>query len=170
MIPLDSNFLVPNGTFYVELIAFVIMFFIIARYIVPPINKAMEARQDAIRAQFAELEQAKNDAESDKAAYAAQLTEARQEANRIREEARAQGVTIVSSARDQAVAEQARVVEQGKSQLEAERQQAAHSLRSDVGSLATTLAGKIVGESLEDHATQSRVVERFLADLEASGN
>jgi F-type H+-transporting ATPase subunit b len=170
VIPLESNFLVPNGTFIVELIAFAIMFFIIARYIVPPINKAMEARQAAIRAQFTELEQAKADAESDKAAYAAQLNEARQEANRIREEARAQGVTIVSSARDQAVAEQARVVEQGKSQLEAERQQAAHSLRSDVGSLATTLAGKIVGESLEDSAVQSRVVERFLADLEATGN
>ena len=168
MIPLDSNFLVPDATFIVELIAFAIILFLLGKFVLPPINKAMEARQDAIRSQFTELEQAKADAESDKAEYAAQLAEARQEANRIREEARAQGVTIVSAARDQAVAEQSRVVEQGKSQLEAERQQAAHSLRADVGSLATTLAGKIVGESLEDSAAQSRVVERFLADLESA--
>ena len=47
-----------------------------------------------------------------------------------------------------------------------ERQQAITSLRAEVGSLATTLAGRIVGESLDDEARQSRVIERFLADLE----
>ena len=55
--PLESNFLVPNGTFYVELIAFVIMFAILAKWIIPPINKAMAARQDAIRNQFKELDE-----------------------------------------------------------------------------------------------------------------
>ncbi len=54
----------------------------------------------------------------------------------------------------------------GKTQIEAERQQAVASLRAEVGALATGLAGRIVGESLEDEARQSRVVERFLADLE----
>jgi len=40
------------------------------------------------------------------------------------------------------------------------------SLRAEVGKLATSLAGRIVGESLEDQARQSRVVERFLSELE----
>ena len=44
--------------------------------------------------------------------------------------------------------------------------QAASALRQDVGKLATDLAGKLVGESLEDHARQSRVIDRFLDDLE----
>ena len=44
-----SNFLVPNATFLVELAAFAVMFFLLARYVIPPINKAMTARQDAIR-------------------------------------------------------------------------------------------------------------------------
>ena len=57
MRPLETNnFLVPNGTFWVELIAFAIMFFILAKYIVPPINRAMTARQDAIRKEFADLD------------------------------------------------------------------------------------------------------------------
>ena len=63
-------------------------------------------------------------------------------------------------------AESARIVEHGKAQIEAERQQAVTSLRAEVGTLATSLAGRIVGESLEDDDRASRVVDRFLADLE----
>ena len=53
--------------------------------------------------------------------------------------------------------------------LEADRKAAFASLRRDVGSLATTLAGRIVGESMDDDERQGRVVERFLADLEETG-
>ena len=51
--------------------------------------------------------------------------------------------------------------------IEAERQQAITSLRNEVGALATELASKIVGESLEDQVRQSRIVDRFIAELEA---
>jgi F-type H+-transporting ATPase subunit b len=161
------NFLVPNGTFIVELIAFVIMFAIIAKWIIPPINRAMEARQQAIRQQFAELDQAKAEATSAKDEFQSQIEDARKEAAKIREEAREQGAAIIAEMREQAQAESARIVEHGKTQLEAERQQAIASLRSEAGGLATGLAGRIVGESLDDEARQSRVVERFLAELEA---
>ena len=53
-------------------------------------------------------------------------------------------------------------------QIAAERQQAITQLRGEVGGLATTLASRIVGESLEDDARARRTVERFLADLESS--
>ena len=58
------------------------------------------------------------------------------------------------------------IVAAGHSQLEADRKAASSALRQDVGKLATELAGKLVGESLEDHARQSRVIDRFLDDLE----
>ena len=45
-----------------------------------------------------------------------------------------------------------------------------NSLRTEVGTLATSLAGKIVGEALNDDARSNRVVDRFLADLEAQSN
>jgi len=165
-IPLSSNFLVPNGTFIVELIAFAIIVFLLAKFIVPPINKAMTARQDAIRQQFAELDRAKDEANSAKDEFEAQIADARKEAARIREEAREQGAAIIAEMREQAQSEAARIVEHGKTQIEAERQQAVASLRAEVGNLATGLAGRIVGESLEDDARQSRVVERFLSELE----
>jgi F-type H+-transporting ATPase subunit b len=166
-IPLDSNFLVPNGTFWVELIAFLIILFLLGRYVLPPINNAMTARQEAIRQQFADLDQAKAEADSAKDDYESQLVEARREAARIRSEANEQGTAIIAEKREQAQSEADRIAEHGRSQIEAERQSASASLRSEVGSLATALAGKIVGESLDDDARQSRVVERFLAELEA---
>lgn len=169
-LPLESNFLVPNGTFYVELIAFVIMFAILAKWIIPPINRAMTARQEAIRNQFRELDEAKGRASEAEAEFRSQITDARHAAARIREEAREQGAQIVADMRAQAQTEAARIVEHAHTQIEADRQAAAATLRSEVGTMATTLAGRIVGESLEDEARQSRVVERFLAEIEQSGS
>jgi F-type H+-transporting ATPase subunit b len=162
-----QNFLVPNATFFIELGAFALLFFVLAKYIIPPINDAMTRRQDAIRAEFAELDEAKAEAKGAEEEYKAQLADARKEAARIREEAREQGSQIVAEARDAAVVEANRVKEQAQAQIAAERQAALTSLRSEVGSLATTLAGRIVGESLDDDERSTRVVDRFLADLEA---
>ena len=168
VVPLASNFLVPNGTFVVELIAFAAIVWILAKWVIPPINRAMTARQEAIRTQFAELEQAQTDAREAEAAYKEQLDNAKHEAARIREEAREQGAQIVQEAREKAQVEGQRIIEHAHAQMEADRKAALASLRRDVGSLATTLAGQIVGESLDDDERSSRVVERFLADLEAS--
>lgn len=169
-VPMESNFLVPNGTFIVELIAFGIILFILGKWVIPPINRAMTARQDAIRQQFADLDKAKEEANSAKDEFTSQIEDARHEAAKIREDAREQGAQIIAEMREQAQAEASRIVEHGKAQIEAERQQAVTSLRSEVGTLATGLAGRIVGESLEDDARQSRVVERFLDEIEADAS
>ncbi len=168
LLPMEtSNFLVPNATFFVELFAFALMVFILAKYVIPPINNAMTSRQEAIRQQFADLDEAKSEANAAEQEFRAQITDARHEAARIREEAREQGATIIAEMREQAQTEANRIVEHAHAQLEADRKQAVASLRAEVGDLATTLAGRIVGEALEDEARQSRVVDRFLADLDA---
>ena len=161
-----SNFLVPNATFLVELAAFAIIAFLLGKYVIPPINKAMSSRQDAIRKQFSDLEEARGEAEQAEQDYKSQMGDARHEAARIREEAREQGAAIVAEMREQAQAEASRIVEHAQAQIAAERQQAVASLRAEVGALATTLAGRIVGESLEDDERSNRVVDRFLADLD----
>ena len=167
--PLASNFLVPNGTYLVELLAFAILVWIFGKYLIPPINKAMTARQEAIRTEFAELDEAKVGARQAEADYKEQLNNAKHEAAKIREDAREQGAQIVQDARDKAQVEADRIVEHAHTQIEADRKAAFSSLRRDVGSLATTLAGRIVGESMDDDERQGRVVERFLADLEETG-
>src|SRR4051794_15836543 len=166
VLPLESNFLVPNGTFLVSVLAFVILVWIFGKYLIPPINKAMTARQEAIRKEFAELEEAQSDARQAEADYKEQLNNAKHEAARIREEAREQGAQIVQEARDKAQTEASRIIEHAHAQIEADRKAALASLRRDVGSLATTLAGRIVGESMDDDERQGRVVERFLTELE----
>jgi F-type H+-transporting ATPase subunit b len=163
----ESNFLVPNATFFVELAAFALLFYLLAKYVIPPINRAMTNRQAAIRQEFADLDQARADANAAEAEFKAQIADARHEAARIREEAREQGAQIVSEMRQQGESEKARIIDGAHTQIAAERQQAVASLRAEVGTLATTLAGRIVGESLEDDERSGRVVDRFLADLDA---
>ena len=166
--PMESNFLVPNATFFVELAAFLVLLFLLSKYVIPPINRAMTARQDAMRAEFAQLDEAKSEASAAEEEFKSQIADARHEAARIREEAREQGAAIIAEMREQAQAEAARIVEHAHVQIEADRKSAAASLRSEVGTLATTLAGRIVGESLDDEARQSRVVDRFLTELEGA--
>ena len=166
--PMADNFLVPNATFFVELFAFLLLLFLLGKFVIPPINRAMTARQDAIRAEFAELDEAKSEASAAEEEFKSQIADARHEAARIREEAREQGAAIIAEMREQAQAEAARIVEHAHVQIEADRKAAAASLRSEVGTLATTLAGRIVGESLDDEARQSRVVDRFLTELEGA--
>ena len=102
LVPLESNFLVPNVTFFVELAAFAVLFFLLAKFVIPPINRAMTRRQEAIRQEFDELEEAKADARKAEEDFKAQLADARHEAARIREEAREQGAAIIAELREQA--------------------------------------------------------------------
>jgi F-type H+-transporting ATPase subunit b len=166
--PMESNFLVPNATFFVELAAFAVLLFLLAKYVIPPINRAMTARQEAIRAEFAELDEAKSGAQAAEEEFKSQIADARHEAARIREEAREQGAQIIAEMREQANVEAARIIEHAHAQIEADRKAAMAQLRSEVGTLATTLAGRIVGESLDDEVRQTRVVDRFLTELEGA--
>ena len=166
LVPLESNFLVPNATFFVELAAFALLLWLLARYVIPPINRAMTARQDAIRQQFAELDEAKSEADAAKDEFTSQIAEARHEAARIREEAREQGAAIIAEMREQAQAEKERILDSAHAQIDADRKAALTTLRAEVGTLATSLAERIVGESLQDDERSARVVDRFLADLE----
>jgi F-type H+-transporting ATPase subunit b len=165
-VPLASNFLVPNGTFVVELIAFAIIVYVLAKYVVPPINKAMTERQNAIRKEFADLEERQAEARKAEQEFREQLAGAKHEAAKIREDAREQGAAIIADMRRQAQEESDRILRHARTQLEAERSQAVASLRTEVGNMATELAGRIVGESLQDESRQSRTVERFIAALE----
>ena len=79
-----------------------------------------------------------------------------------------QGAAIIEDLREKAKEEAARITAAAQQSIEAERQQAITSLRNEVGALATELASKIVGEALDDQVRQSRIVDRFVADLEKS--
>ncbi len=117
-----------------------------------------------IRSRAASREQPRPRLEADRLReqYQAQLADARHEAARVREQSRAEGAAIIAEMRVQAQAEARRIAEAARAQIEADRRQAFSSLRAEIGTLSVQLASKIVGESLEDEARQSGVVDRFL--------
>ena len=163
-----ANPLIPNvWEILVTLIGFAILMYIVAKFVVPTFEKTFAERTEAIEGGIAKAEAAQAEASAALDEYRQQLTEARTEANRIREDARAEGAQILAELKEKAQSEAARISEQAQVQIDAERQAAVTSLRSEVGSLATELAGKIVGESLNDDERSARVVDRFLADLES---
>lgn len=149
-------------------VCFVIILVFFWRYVLPRMQKLLDERAEAIEGNIAKADEAQRKAEAALEEYTAQLADARAEAGRIRETAREDGKKIVAEAKEQAVSEAARVTASAQAQIEAERQSALVSLRSEVGTIAIDLASGVVGESLSDDAKAKAVVDRFLADLEAS--
>jgi F-type H+-transporting ATPase subunit b len=156
------------GELIFGLIAFTILYLVVKAKVVPRLEEIFAERTAAIEGGIAKAEKAQAEADAVLHQYQEQLTEARAEAGRIREEARAEGASIVAEMRTQAQAEADRITTAAQQQIEAERQQALVQLRTEVGRLATDLASRIVGESLADEARSSRVVDRFLEEIEES--
>ncbi len=163
------NPLIPHtAEMVVGAVAFILLFLVMRSKVVPMFEKAFTARTEAIQGGMERAEKAQLDAQRALTQYNEQLSKARDEAQSLREEARVQGASIVEELRVKAQEEAARITAAAHASIEAERQQAVTSLRNEVGALAVELASKIVGESLDDQARQSRIVDRFLDDLEKS--
>jgi F-type H+-transporting ATPase subunit b len=152
--------------FVLGTIVFLIVFGVLGRLLLPRIQQTLTERTEQIEGGLARSEEAQAEAQHLLEQYRQQLAEARHEAARLREEAREQGARIMAEMREQAHAEARRIAEAAQAQIQAERQQALISLRAEVGTLATELASRIVGESLGDTARQNRMVDRFLDELE----
>nr|WP_205864995.1 F0F1 ATP synthase subunit B [Planctomonas sp. JC2975] len=148
-------------------LAFVIILVFVLRYALPRINKLLDERREAIDGNIDRAERLQNEANAALDHYTAQLAEARSEAGRIREQARADGAGIIAELKEQASAEAARITANAQVQIESERAAALASLRAEVGTLALDLASSIVGEVLSDDKRAESIVDRFLEDLEA---
>jgi F-type H+-transporting ATPase subunit b len=138
------------------------------KFVLPQMNKVLDERASLIEGGIEKAAAAQQQADEALAQQQQLLAAARADAAQVREEARAEGTAIVKELKAKASEEAERITETARRQIEADRQAATVSLRTEVGALATELASKIVGESLEDSARQSRVVDRFLDELEAS--
>lgn len=173
MLPLiDFGPLVPEepAEILVGLVLFFIILFVMTKVVVPMFEKTYSERSAVIQGGIERAEEAQREAQNALADYRTQLAGAREEASRMREEAKVQGTAIIAEMRAQAQEESARLLHNAKAQIEAERTAAVTQLRAEVGGLATTLAGRIVGESLDDDERALRTVDRFIADLEQASD
>jgi len=160
-----NNFLIPNGTFFFELLCFLVVLWVLGKKIVPRITQAIDARQQTIRQQFEDAKTAKEDAERARQEYQDALAETRREISRLREEANAEKAQILDEARASAREEANAIAESERAKLATERQQILLSLRNEIGELAFTLSEKIVHESLRADDRQRQLVDDFIAGV-----
>jgi F-type H+-transporting ATPase subunit b len=155
----------PLNELIAGIIAFAIVFFFMWRFAVPAINRMLEQRQAAISGQIADAEKAKTEAESLLADYRNQLNQAKAEGNRIVEEARQQGEQVKADIIAKAEADGEQIRAKARDEAAGEKARALAEARSQVGDISVDLAGKIVGESLDEKAHRA-LIDRYLADLE----
>ena len=148
-------------------VVFVILLAFFWFKVLPNFKKTLDARTEAIEGRLAEAERIQAEVAEKTADIAKAQENSRAEASAIREQARAEGVAILAELKEQANAEAARITATAKQQIEAERQAALVSLRAEVGTLAIDLASAVVGASLSNDKVAGKVVDDFLAELEA---
>ena len=161
-----SNFLVPNATFIVELVAFLIVIFVIGRYILPYINKPMEERQATIRQALADAEEAKRRAAEAEEEYKRVISAARTEARAVVDEANKLGEQVRADRRQQAEEEYERILTRAREDIEAQTRRASEELRRSAADLAVAVVEKVVGEGL-DAAAQRALIDRTIAEVDS---
>jgi F-type H+-transporting ATPase subunit b len=166
----EPNPLVPHmAELVVGVIAFAILFFFLKKAVYPRFEQTFRERQETIEGGIKRAQEAQAEAQRLLEQYKAQLAEARTEAAKIRDDARAEGGRIVEELRAEAQAQAQRIVQRGEETLAAERERLIASLRAEVGELAVELAERIIGEALADEARRAGTIDRFLTELDASG-
>jgi F-type H+-transporting ATPase subunit b len=161
-----GNFLIPNMTFVVELAAFIIVLGFLSRYVIPPVQQAVTARQNMARKLVSDRQEAKQLLGKAQTVYQGAMADARREAAQLRAQAEEQRREIVAGASAEADARAAEIIARGQARLVAERQQAIRELKADLGNAATDLAEMILAEALADDERQRRLIDRFLSQIE----
>ena len=158
-----SVFLLPNGTFFVELLVFAVILFIVTKYLLPPLNKAMEARQAKIRTSLEAADQARAEAAAAGDERAKVLRQARDQAREIVAAAQATSDQVKAEATGRAQAEFDRIIAQADTEVNAARQRAIDEASARIGEIVFDLVTKIVGREVDQNAHQDLVREAVAA-------
>ena len=150
----QSNFLVPNGTFFAVLLIFLITLGVIAKWVVPPVSKVLAAREAMLAKTVADNRKSAEQVAAAQADYDETMAGARSEASSIRDEARASGRQVIDEKRSEASDEVAETVHQAGSELSDQRATTQTELQRSVDGLSATLAGRILGVDVKSGGNQ----------------
>ncbi|HEX3508586.1 MAG TPA: F0F1 ATP synthase subunit B [Candidatus Dormibacteraeota bacterium] len=164
----DAGVITINGTVIVELITFLVMMAVLARWVYPRIVELAEARQRLIAEQLTEAEKSRADAEARLKEAEAQLTEARKTAQAVIEGATKSGEQLRQELKQKADEEAKRITEAARKEIEAERERAIQAVRNEVASLVVSATEKVIGETL-DEVKHKQLIDRAIAEV-ASGD
>jgi F-type H+-transporting ATPase subunit b len=158
-----SVFLLPNGTFFVELLVVLVILFLMTKKVLPPLNKALEARQEKIRTALEAADNARQEAAAADEARAKELAEARVKAQEIVAQAQAISDQLKAEQGTRAQAEYDRIVAAAQSEIAAARQKAIDEASARIGEIVFDLVTKIVGREVDQAAHQDLVREAVAA-------
>jgi F-type H+-transporting ATPase subunit b len=155
----SNNFLLPNMTFFVELLAFIVILGLIAKYILPPINRAIAQRQEEIKASLEQAEQAKQERLAADQEYQAKLEEARHEARTVIERANRMAEQLREEARAKGQDEYDRVVARAEADIQRASERAREELRLQVADLVIAATQRVIGEELDPERHRGLIEE-----------
>lgn len=144
-----NNFLLPNGTFFVVLIIFLIVLAVIGTFVVPPIMKVLRERENMVTRTLADNKASAEQFAAADADYEKKMSSARLDAASVRDDARAEGRKLVEDLRSAADTEVASTLQNANEQLKREGDDIAEELRARVETLSTTLASRILGVAVD---------------------
>ena len=153
-----------NATLIGELIAFTVFVLFCMNYVWPPLNGAIEARQKKIEDGLAASDRAEKDLELAQQKAAEQLKDAKAQAADIIDQAKKRAVLIVDEETVRGQQEREKIIAQGHSEIESERNRVTEELRKQVATLAVVGAERILEREI-NQAAHSDIVEKLVAEL-----
>ena len=155
------------GELIVGLIAFAILFFFTWKWVLPRFKQVLEERREKIQGEMERAEATRKEADKLQEEYRTQLAGARDEANKIIEQARATAEQLRRDLQTKAEEEAQATVARAQEEIRAERDRAFQELRSQIGSIAVELAERVVGEALDEKA-HKRLIDEFIDEVASS--
>ena len=150
----QSNFLVPNGTFFAVLLIFLITLAVIAKWVVPPVGKVLAAREAMLAKTVGDNRKSAEQVAAAQEDYDKAMAGARSEASSLRDEARNAGRKVVDEKRAEASEEVAETVRQAETRLSDQRAETQTQLQASVDGLSATLASRILGTDVKSSGSQ----------------
>lgn len=159
-----QNFLIPNGTFFVVLIIFLIVLTVIGKFVVPPIKAVLDEREEQVAQTSKDNRAATEEFEHAESEFRDAMKSARGEATGIRDDARSKGRESLDEMKQRATSEADSVLADATAELHAQGEEAAAQARSEVGTLSSDLASRVLGFDVKSDSTLSAAVDRLVAD------
>jgi F-type H+-transporting ATPase subunit b len=167
-----SNFLIPNATFIVELVAFLVVLAFIGKYVLPYLKKALDERAALIGSQLAAADEAKADATAADADRRAALEEARTQAREIVAQANRTAEQVRADAETSARGEYERIVGSAETEVGLARQRAVDEAANRMGEIVMDTVERIIGREVNAEAHHDLIdeaVRALRADADSGG-
>ena len=162
-----GNFLVPDGTFIAELIAFLIIVGILGKWVLPPLNRAMENRQAQIKESLEAAQRAKAEADETRAQRQDILEQARQQGREIVANANTTAERVRGEAVQRGQQEYERIVSSAEAEISLARQRAIDDVSTRLGSLVLSVARQVIGREIDAEAHRG-LIDEAVAALQAA--